>query len=283
MPIEEPSPAILREAAARALAEDVGPLDITTAALVSKKKRASARIFTKETAVLSGLPVAQQVFWGLGSDLTLNATARDGDPITPGQNVLEINGPAAVILTAERSALNFLQHLSGIATQTRRFVDAVAGTKCTILDTRKTTPGLRHLEKYAVLCGGGANHRMGLYDCFMPKDNHVALMDRGGLKEAVARLRLFNPDLPVIFEADTLEQVAELAGLDVTRILLDNMTCTQMTEAVALVHGRCQLEASGNMTLDRVAEVAATGVDFISIGSLTHSVRAIDFSLEIIH
>ena len=282
MPILLPETALIREAARRALAEDVGPLDITTEALISTDKLVRARIFVKESGMLAGLPVAVQVFRELSTALQHTAHCEDGFGLSPKQTVLELEGPARAILTGERSALNFLQHLSGIATQTRAFVDAVSRTGCRILDTRKTVPGLRQLEKYAVRCGGGINHRMGLYDAFMPKDNHVALMTQpAGLLEAVQKMKAFDPDSPIIFEADSLEQVSVLAGAGVTRILLDNMSLEDLKEAVKIVAGRCQLEASGNMTLERALAVAETGVDFISVGSLTHSVRALDFSLEI--
>ena len=225
MPIPLPESALIREAARRALAEDIGPLDITTEVLVPKDKLVRARIFVKESGVLAGLPVAVQVFRELSPALRYTTHSEDGFRLTPKQTVLELEGPACAILSGERSALNFLQHLSGIATETRKFVDAVGHTRCRVLDTRKTVPGLRHLEKYAVRCGGGINHRMGLYDAFMPKDNHVALMPQpAGLAEAVQKMKEFDPEAPIIFEADTLEQVAILAGAGVTRILLDNMS-----------------------------------------------------------
>jgi nicotinate-nucleotide pyrophosphorylase (carboxylating) len=206
----------------------------------------------------------------------------DGEALSPEQTVLEIEGPARALLTGERSALNFIQYLSGIATRTRAFVMATAGTSCRILDTRKTVPGLRLLSKYAVRCGGGWNHRLGLYDAFMLKDNHLHLAGMPHLEEAVAKARAFDPDIPLICEADTLEQAARLAAIPVDHLLLDNMSTEMLREAVALVTGRCTLEASGNMTLERIPEVAATGVDFISVGALTHSVKAVDFSLEIL-
>ncbi|MDX6766003.1 MAG: carboxylating nicotinate-nucleotide diphosphorylase [Candidatus Methylacidiphilales bacterium] len=285
MTVPPPDSAILREAAARGLGEDLGPADITSLAVVDPARTARARIFAKQPGTLSGLVVAETVFREVHSGLRLTARTTDGSPLAAGDTVLEIAGPAAAILTGERTALNFLQHLSGIATFTRRFVDATAGTSCRILDTRKTLPGLRALEKYAVRCGGGHNHRMGLYDAFMIKDNHVALMNGpGGLAEAVRRARAFQPDAHLTVEADTLEQVGLLAtlDLDLNRILLDNMGTPTLREAVALTAGRCELEASGNMTLDRIPEVAATGVDFISVGALTHSATALDFSLEIL-
>lgn len=278
-----PSSSILREAAIRALGEDVGPIDLTTQALVPPTLRGSARIFCKEPGILSGLPVATQVFRELDPSLRVMSQAEDGDTLNAGRTVLILEGCLAPVLTGERCALNFLQHLSGIATRTRQFVDATAGTRAQILDTRKTLPGLRALQKYAVTCGGGVNHRMGLYDAFMIKDNHAALTGAaGGFASAIAAARSLDPEVPLIAEADTLEQVRELLDLPVDRILLDNMTCADMHQAVAWSAGRIPLEASGNMTLERIPEVAATGVDFISVGALTHSVQALDFSLEIL-
>lgn len=282
MPVETPPPAVLREAAARALGEDMGPADITSLAVVDPTRTVRARIFSKETGILAGIVVAEAVYRELDPGLHLRRLVEDGSPVKQGQTVLEISGRAASILSGERCALNFVQHLSGIATLTRSFVDATTGTRCRILDTRKTLPGLRALEKYAVRCGGGFNHRMGLYDAFMLKDNHIALMDGpGGLVEGARRARQFHPEAHLTVEADTLAQVRVLAGSDVDRILLDNMDTPTLREAVALTAGRCELEASGNMTLDRIPEVAATGVDFISVGILTHSAPALDFSLEL--
>jgi len=282
MPIEALAPAIVREAAARALGEDLGPADITSLAVVDPARTARARIFCKEAGIQAGVVMAEAVYRELDPQLDVKRLNEDGASLCVGQTILEISGKAASILSGERCALNFLQHLSGISTMTRRFVDATAGTRCRILDTRKTLPGLRALEKYAVRCGGGLNHRMGLYDAFMLKDNHIALMDgTGGLIEGARRARMFQPEAHLTVEADTLEQVRILAGTDIDRILLDNMDIPTLREAVALVGGRCELEASGNMTLDRIAEVAATGVDFISVGCLTHSAPALDFSLEL--
>lgn len=264
------------------MGEDRGPADITTLALVESGRMAKARIFAKEEAVLAGGPVAERVFQEVDPGLKVTVETPDGEKVRPGRTVLHLEGKASSILTGERAALNFIQRLSGVASLTARFVEAAAG-KAVILDTRKTTPGLRALEKYAVLCGGGQNHRFGLYDAFMVKDNHVALMEgEGGLREAVRRARAFDAKAKLIMEADTLDQVRELAGLGVDQILLDNMTTAQMREAVGIVAGRCRLEASGNMTLDRVPEVADTGVDYISVGALTHSAVAVDFSLEMI-
>jgi nicotinate-nucleotide pyrophosphorylase (carboxylating) len=280
--ISPPEPAIIREAASRALGEDRGPADITTLACVKFETKGSARIFAKEACVLAGMPVAEQVFREQDATLVLTAKAADGTSLKPGDTVLEINGSAAAILTAERCALNFLQHLSGIATQTKRFVDAVVGTKAKILDTRKTLPGLRALQKYAVRCGGGVNHRFGLYDRFLIKDNHLALMGTGNqLAQAIRAARVLDPEAVLEVEVDRLDQIPEIISHGVDVLLLDNMSLDEMRACVALVAGRASTEASGNMTLGRVADVAATGVDFISVGALTHSVRAIDFSLEI--
>ena len=273
---------MIREAAARALGEDRGPADITTLACIPASVRAQARIFAKESCVLAGLPVAEQVFREQDPALVLTPRAQDGDPIKPGQTVLEISGPAGSILTGERCALNFIQQLSGVATQTRLFVEAVAGTKTKILDTRKTVPGLRALQKYAVRCGGGENHRFGLYDRFLLKDNHLALAGRGrSLAEAVQAARALEPGAILEVEVDRQDQIPALLELGVDMILLDNMTLEELRACVALIAGRVPTEASGNMTLERVRAVAETGVDFISVGALTHTVRAIDFSLEI--
>jgi nicotinate-nucleotide pyrophosphorylase (carboxylating) len=281
--LEPPEAAIIREAAVRALGEDRGPADITTLACVKFDTQASARIFVKEACTLAGMPVAEQVFREQDPELFLTATAQDGASLAPGDTVLEIRGSAAAILTAERCALNFLQQLSGVATKTRRFVDAVAGTKCKILDTRKTMPGLRALQKYAVRCGGGVNHRFGLYDRFLIKDNHLALMTEGNrLAEAVRAARALDPEATLEVEVDRLDQIPEILALGVDMLLLDNMSLDELRAAVALIAGRVPTEASGNMTLTRVNEVAGTGVDYISVGALTHTVRSVDFSLEIL-
>jgi nicotinate-nucleotide pyrophosphorylase (carboxylating) len=278
-----PDHAIIREAAMRALGEDRGPADITTRACVGPEVKAAAHIFAKEACVLAGLPVAEAVFREEDVGLVLTARAEDGASIKAGDSVLAIRGAAASILTAERCALNFIQQLSGVATETRRFVDAVAGTKAKILDTRKTAPGLRALQKYAVRCGGGVNHRLGLYDRFLIKDNHLALMGGGEpLARAVRAARTLDSEAVLEVEVDHLEQIPEIIALGVDALLLDNMSLEEMRACVELVAGRATTEASGNMTLERVREVALIGVDFISIGALTHSVRAIDFSLEML-
>ncbi len=281
--IAPPDSAVIREAASRALGEDRGPADITTLACVKFEPQASARIFAKEACVLAGLPVAEQVFREQDATLVLTARAEDGISLQPGDTVLEMSGSAAAILTGERCALNFLQQLSGVATQTRRFVEAIAGTKAQILDTRKTMPGLRALQKYAVRCGGGVNHRFGLYDRFLIKDNHLALMGTGNrLKGAIHAARMLDPKAILEVEVDHLEQIPEILALGVDALLLDNMSLEEMRACVELVAGRATTEASGNMTLERVPDVAQTGVDFISVGALTHSVTSIDFSLEML-
>ncbi len=274
---------ILREAACRALGEDRGPLDVTSWISIPEGATARARIVTREVAVLSGLPVAERVFIETDPALKLTPLKGDSSRIQAGEVILEVEGSLRSILTAERSALNYLQHLSGIATQTDRYVERVRGTKTRILDTRKTTPGLRILEKYAVACGGGMNHRIGLYDMFLFKDNHLAFFKNPEeMKAVVAKARQWDPPLKIVIEADTVDQVKWIVDLKIDRILLDNMTVAQMKESVDWIAGRCETEASGGMTLERLPEVAACGVDFISVGALTHSVKAIDFSLEVL-
>ena len=258
-------------------------MDITTFACVKPEVQAGARIFAKEPCIMAGLPVAEQVFREQDPGLVLKARAVDGAELKPGDTALEIQGSAASILTAERCALNFLQQLSGVATETRRYVDAASGTKCKILDTRKTIPGLRALQKYAVRCGGGVNHRFGLYDRFLIKDNHLALMGTGNrLAEAIHAARKLDAEKILEVEVDHLEQIPEIIALGVDVLLLDNMTLNEMRACVELIAGRAKTEASGNMTLERVHDVARTGVDFISVGALTHGLRSIDFSLEIL-
>jgi len=273
----------LHDPIAIALAEDVGPGDLTSRYFVADQD-ATARIFAKETAVAAGVETAAEVFARVDPALRVKVVHPSSSRLARGDTVLEVAGSARSILTAERVALNFLQRLSGIATLTRQFVDAVGDHPARILDTRKTTPGLRALEKAAVVAGGGTNHRFGLFDMVMVKDNHVALTHGpGALQEAIRSFRREHPEVRVEVEADTLGQVREflaLEGIDV--ILLDNMSCAELAEAVRLGAGRQQFEASGGVTLKTVGEIAATGVDFISVGALTHSARAIDFSLELL-
>jgi nicotinate-nucleotide pyrophosphorylase (carboxylating) len=273
-----------------ALAEDIGAGDITTESAIPAGARAEAYIVAKESCVVAGLPLFEAVFAELDGNLAFKTLVRDGDVVDNGERVCRLAGSARTILTGERTALNFLQRLSGIATFTRQFVEAVADcsresrSRPKILDTRKTTPTLRALEKYAVAIGGGENHRMGLFDAVMIKDNHRAILARLGPKalgDAVQTARKNHPHAPVIIEADTLEQVEEALAVGADHILLDNMTPDELREAVRLVAGRAKTEASGGVRLDTVAAIAATGVDYISIGALTHSARAVDFSLEI--
>ena len=268
-----------------ALAEDVGAGDITTECAVPAELRAKAVILAKEPCVVAGLPLVEAVFAELDSKLKMALPVTDGEVVEAGQVVCRLDGAARAILTGERTALNFVQRLSGIATLARQFVDAVAGTKTTILDTRKTTPTLRALEKYAVAAGGATNHRMGLYDAMMIKDNHRAILARLGtnaLASAVANVRRKDARLPVIIEADSLSDVEAALSVGADHILLDNMTAAEMCAAVKLVGGRAKTEASGGVRLANVAEIAATGVDYISVGALTHSARAVDLSLELV-
>lgn len=268
-----------------ALREDIGAGDVTTHSFVSKNVLAEARIVARERAIVSGAKTAVEVFRRVDRDLRLNAVRDDGNEVNAGDEVLEIRGRARSILTAERVALNFLQRLSGIATMTRKFVDAAGNEHVKILDTRKTTPGLRALEKAAVVAGGGVNHRFGLFDMAMIKDNHL-IVSAGfdAFAKAVRKFREEHRGLRIEVEADTLEQVhtfLEIDGIDV--ILLDNMKPAQIREAIALGKGKVKFEASGGVTLENIRQIAATGVDYISIGALTHSPRAVDFSLEITH
>ena len=265
---------------ALALAEDVGPGDITTVCFTDPGRRAFARVVARQSCVLAGGAVAAEVFRRVDPQLQVVLLCEDGARLSPGAAALQIEGSAASILTAERTALNFLQRLSGVATLTRQHVEAIRGTPARILDTRKTTPGLRQLEKAAVAAGGGVNHRMGLYDMVMVKDNHLAA-GMAGLQEGIRRARSARPDIRIELEADSLEQVRQflaLEGVDV--ILLDNMPPASLREAVALRQGDVQFEASGGITLENIRAVAETGVDFISVGALTHSAPAVDLSLE---
>jgi nicotinate-nucleotide pyrophosphorylase (carboxylating) len=263
-----------------ALAEDIGPGDLTSTFLVPEDHRSEARIFAKEDAVVAGTEAARAVYLQVNPQITITVRRKDGDSVWPGDTVLEIAGPTRSILTGERVALNFIQRLSGVATVTRKFVDAVAGTGAEILDTRKTTPGLRTLEKAAVKAGGARNHRMGLFDAVMVKDNH--LLSHPDLPAAIQDIRSKYPKLLIEVEADSIEQVREfvrLEALDV--ILLDNMSPEEIRKCVALRRPGLKFEASGGVSLVTVRAIAETGVDFISVGQLTHSAPSIDFSLEL--
>jgi nicotinate-nucleotide pyrophosphorylase (carboxylating) len=261
-----------------ALAEDVGAGDVTTERVVPEGTTCEGDLLVKEPGVVCGLAVAEAVFRGLDPELSFHSFASDGDQFEAPARIASIAGSAAAILTGERTALNLLGRLSGIATLTRRFVDEIEGTGAAVLDTRKTTPGLRALEKYAVRRGGGHNHRFGLYDAILIKDNHLAVA--GSIGAAVERAR--GSGLPVQVEAETLDDVREALAAGADSILLDNMSSDRLARAAALVDGRAKLEASGGVSLDTIREIAETGVDFISIGALTHSARSLDVSLEVL-
>lgn len=260
-----------------ALAEDIGSGDITSAAVIPADLHFHGVMAAREAMVVAGLPLVTEVFRRVVPEAKVALRAKDGDLIEAGSVLAELNGPAAGMLTAERTALNLLQHLSGIATLTRRYVDEMAGSHAMLLDTRKTIPGLRQLAKYASRMGGARNHRMGLYDGVLIKDNHIAVC--GGVAEAVRRAKIAT-SLPVEVECDRLDQVAEAveAGADI--ILLDNMTSEILRQAVALVAGRAKTEASGGVTLDSIKAIAASGVDFVSVGRLTQSAPAVDIGLD---
>ena len=266
-----------------ALREDIGAGDVTTDFFVSKSQQATARIVARERTILAGVETAAEVFRRVDPTLDIKIPQKDGSEINTGEIAIELRGAARSILTAERVALNFLQRLSGIATMTRKFVEAAANEHVKILDTRKTTPGLRALEKAAVVAAGGHNHRFGLFDMVLLKDNHVATSDGfEALAQAVQRFREAHPKIQIEVEADTLKQVRallEVDGIDI--ILLDNIKPAQIREAIALGKDKVKFEASGGVTLKNIRQIAATGVDYISIGALTHSPRAIDFSLEL--
>ncbi|HET6646029.1 MAG TPA: carboxylating nicotinate-nucleotide diphosphorylase [Pyrinomonadaceae bacterium] len=262
----------------RALAEDIGAGDVTTISIVSSDAVLRGEILAKNTGVVAGLELARAVFVLLDAGINFSASSRDGAQVTSGTTLASVSGSARALLTGERTALNFLGRMSGIATLTRQFVDAVAGTSAKILDTRKTAPGLRLIDKLAVRLGGGENHRIGLFDMVLIKDNHIDFA--GSITAAVERVRAAGTNLEIEVEARTLEHVKEALDLKVDRILLDNMTPDVMREAVDLNGGRARLEASGNVSLDNVRKIAETGVDFISVGALTHSAKVFDVSLN---
>jgi nicotinate-nucleotide pyrophosphorylase (carboxylating) len=271
-------PAEVTSFAAAALAEDLaGGTDITTAATVPASLRGRADLVARAAGVVAGLPVAQTVFW-LAGNVAGDPLTDDGDRVYPGQAVLTVSGPVSAMLTAERTALNLLCHLSGIATVTRQWADAVAGTRARIRDTRKTLPGMRGLQKYAVRCGGGVNHRMSLSDAALVKDNHVAAS--GSVTAAFAAVRAHAAGVPVEVECDTLDQVREALAAGADLILLDNFTIGDMAEAVRLAHGRALIEASGGLRLATARAVAETGVDYLAVGALTHSAPALDIGLD---
>jgi nicotinate-nucleotide pyrophosphorylase (carboxylating) len=264
----------------RALEEDLGDGDVTTQCTIGPDAWVTGRLLAKAPGVIAGLEVARAVFRHLDVRVRLAPRVADGEAVAAPAVLAEIDGPGRAVLSGERVALNFLQRMSGIATLTRRFVEAVRGTRAVILDTRKTAPGLRALDKWAVRLGGGRNHRMGLHDMVLIKDNHVAAV--GSISEAVARVRAGDPrHRPVEVEVTTLAELGEALALGVDRIMLDNMRPEQMREAVRIAAGRIPLEASGGVRLDTAAAIAATGVDFISVGAITHSIAALDISLDL--
>ena len=264
----------------RALDEDIGTGDATTNSIVSAEATMRGQIIAKQDGVIAGLDVAQAAYQLLDPAVDFAVQVADGSRVTKGGILALVSGRTRSLLTAERTALNFLGRISGIATLTRQLVDAVAGTNAVILDTRKTAPGLRAVDKLAVLRGGGQNHRIGLYDMILIKDNHIDFA--GGIEEAVRRARASHSGLPIEVEARTLGDVNIALQLGVERILLDNMSIQQMTEAVRLTNGRAKLEASGNVSLETVRRIAETGVDYISVGALTHSAKVFDVSFDFI-
>ncbi len=268
-----------------ALNEDIGGGDVTSLYFVPVTLGGSAVISSREPCVVSGVEVACETFVEADVQINVLPLKKDGDLLSAGEGIIKVSGAVRSLLLGERVALNFLQRLSGVATLTRRFVDAIEGTHARILDTRKTTPGWRLLEKAAVVHGGGSNHRMGLFDRVMVKDNHLASMGDGAsdmskLANIIAKIRKESPGLPVQLEADTLEQVSLFAKLDIDFILLDNMPPAMLREAVNIVAGRCKTEASGGVGLETIRDIAESGVDFISVGALTHSARSIDIGMD---
>jgi nicotinate-nucleotide pyrophosphorylase (carboxylating) len=265
----------------RALDEDLGETgDITTLATIAADARATASLVSREAGVVAGLPIAAYVFATVSEGrLTVTFEASDGDRVTAGQTLATVTGPVRDLLTAERTALNLLGHLSGVATATRRWVDVIAGTDAQVRDTRKTIPGLRLLEKYAVRVGGGTNHRMSLSDAALVKDNHVA--SAGGVVAAFEAVRAAYPGVALEIEVDTVEQARDVIEAGADLVLLDNMAPDELREVVAFANGRAMLEASGGLKLENAAEVASTGVDYLAVGALTHSASVLDIGLDI--
>ena len=273
----------IRKAVRAALDEDIGSGDVTTLATVSPGTVARAHMVARTPLVLAGLAFAEIVFREISPRVTIRALARDGQHVARGARILSVTGPACALLTAERVALNFVQRLSGVASVTARYVDAVKDTGVKILDTRKTTPGWRRFEKYAVLCGGGVNHRFGLFDLILIKDNHLAALKDGKPNPIAAAVRLARakfPRLKIEVEADTLRQAADAAEAGADIILLDNMTPRLLRQAVKVIAQRAHTEASGGVTLKTIRAIAKTGVDYISVGALTHSAPAVDIALD---
>ena len=278
VPFEPLDPGLYREIVRRALAEDLGWGDVTTDATVPPSLRARGVILAKSSCVVAGVDVAAETFRQLDPSVVFTVLKNDGTVCEPGEIIADVRGSAASMLTAERTALNLMQRMTGIATMTHRFVQAANG-RITILDTRKTTPTLRALEKYAVRAGGGTNHRGGLDDGVLIKDNHIRLA--GGLEEAVRRMKAADPQMAIEVEAQSLEQVDQAIQSGADIILLDNLSTNQMKDALARIAGRAKVEISGGVTLDRIPELAATGADYVSVGALTHSAAAADLSFEL--
>jgi nicotinate-nucleotide pyrophosphorylase (carboxylating) len=278
VPFAPLDPGLYREIVRRALAEDLGWGDVTTEATVTAGLKARGVVLAKSPCVVAGVDVAAEAFRQLDPAVAFTVRKGDASSCAPGDIVAEVRGSAASMLTAERTALNLMQRMTGIATMTRRYVDATGG-HITILDTRKTTPTLRALEKYAVRAGGGTNHRAGLDDGILIKDNHIRLA--GGLAEAVRRMKAANQEMPIEVEAQSLDQVDEAVQSGAEIILLDNLTTDQIKDAVARIAGRAKIEISGGVTLERIPELARTGADYVSIGALTHSAPAADLSFEL--
>ena len=276
--VERLRPDHYRDLVRRALEEDVGTGDVTTTATVGPEARARGVFVVKADCVIAGLDIACEAFRQLDPDVRVTMSKSDGERCRPGEEIAEIVGSARALLVGERTALNLLQRLSGIATRARQFADAAAG-RIIVLDTRKTTPGLRVLEKYAVRAGGAANHRAGLFDAVLIKENHIRLA--GGVGAALDRVRAVNPGVPVEIEAETLAEVDEALAAGATFILLDNMSTPDIRDAVRRARGRAKIEISGGVTLDRMPELAASGADYVSVGALTHSAPAVDISFEL--
>jgi len=279
LPVLPLDKALYRELVRRALAEDLGWGDATTEGTIDEHQRGHGRLLAKQDCVVAGLDVAEEAFLQLDPGAVVTRHHQDGAWCPAGTLVAEVTGRARALLTAERAALNFMQRLSGIATLTRSYVAAAAGSRLVILDTRKTTPTLRVLEKYAVRAGGGTNHRFALDDGILIKDNHIALA--GGVIEALTRMRSVGQDMVIEVEVRTLDELDAALAFGATRVLMDNMDVATLADAVRRATGRAQIEVSGGVTVDRVAAIAAAGVDFVSVGALTHSAASIDLSFKI--
>jgi nicotinate-nucleotide pyrophosphorylase (carboxylating) len=283
MPILPPLPHDLRSVVKRALEEDVGQGDIT-ASLLPREASATAQVICREEAILCGCDWFEEVFRQVDSDVACHWQARDSEQVHSGQVLCTLSGPTRALLTGERAALNFLQTLSATATSAHRYVQAIAGTSAVVLDTRKTLPGLRTAQKYAVACGGGQNHRMGLYDAFLIKENHILAC--GGISEAVHQARRSAPDRPVEVEVETLEELSQALVAGADTVMLDNMDLDTLHQAVAIngqqTEGRTRLEASGGISLATIRAIAETGVDYISVGSITKDIQAVDLSMRLI-